>query len=473
MADSRKHVYIKSCFSNAKLNYTLHYIFVERLGITFSINSDTIPDGSIIIGYGSQNNTTFNIPDCDYLHPSGIPGFFPEVRKNTVTPGGSHNYNNILTEQDSKLYRNVTTHKDSRFQQSYSIELFPTTENGFCIKFDLFSSVFFMLSRHEEYISTDTDQHGRFDLQHSFAFRHKFHNRAVVDEWIGLLRSQLQPFFTADLFRKEIPAFSLTIDVDQIFSYRCKGFIRNTGGWLRDLFKGKIGTYLERPLVLLGLLNDPFDTFAIAESWAKKHQIALQYFILAATDRCDFDKNGRLNCPKALQVLKNIEHPGLHPSYDCLNDDEKLANEHKLLESLCGKKIDTARRHFLRMRLPESYRQLTEQGFTHDYTMGFASGIGFRAGTSRPFLFFDMQTDEVLPLTVHPFCVMDGSLKDYKQLKLSEASDELQQMAAYIQSTNGIFEILIHNETLSEKGRWKGWTTMLEQLIKSFQNLQS
>jgi hypothetical protein len=122
------------------------------------------------------------------------------------------------------------------------------------------------------------------------------------------------------------------------------------------------------------------------------------------------------------------------------------------------------------MRLPESYHQLVKAGFTDDYTMGFASDTGFRAGTSRPFRFFDIQTDELLPLTVHPYCVMDGSLKDYVHLSLASSEAELAKMGDYIRSIDGRFEMLIHNETLSENRRWKGWTLMLENTIRKFQN---
>ena len=63
---------------------------------------------------------------------------------------------------------------------------------------------------------------------------------------------------------------------------------------------------------------------------------------------------------------------------------------------------------------------------------------------------------------------MDGSLKDYQQLSVEQAQAELIKISDYIKSTNGHFEILIHNDTLSNKGRWKGWAGILENTIKKF-----
>lgn len=471
MADKPQTVFVRSNFENARLHYILQYIFAERLEIDYSLNSKQIPESSIIIGYGNHESTIFNIPDSGYLQMDGVPDFLPEVKlTNNVTLSDSHDNNDFSSEKNSELYRSATTTKNSHFLEKDVIELFPAEKDEINLSFDLFSAVFFMLSRHEEYLSTETDQHGRFDVQHTLAFRNGFHQRAVVDEWIILLREKLQPFFADTELKKEKAEFSLTIDVDQVFSYRCKGLVRNAGGWFRDLITGRFGAFLKRPAVLLGFSKDPFDTFETIENLGNRHQIPLQYFILSATERCDFDKNGKIDCSKAVQILNSIKEPGLHPSYDCLNNDDKLNLEKLHLETICKTTITKARRHFLRMRLPESYHQLLQAGFTDDYTMGFASGIGFRAGTSRPFRFFDLQTDEVLSLTVHPFCVMDGSLKDYSNLSLAHSEAELNKMAAYIQSIGGRFEMLIHNETLSESRRWKGWTRMLEKTIHKFQN---
>lgn len=430
-------VEIRSSFDNPKLRYTLDYIFDERLGCGYSLNSQTINPGNPVISYGMDEASGIFIPDSGFMHPKGVSAQEFSVK-----------------------------HAADR-----TVLVFPD-ETSEDVPFDLFSAVFFMLSRYEEYTCQERDAHGRFDLQHSFAFKNGFHLRAVVDEWIILLRKRLEPLMDKMSFTADKPTFSLTVDVDMLFSYKTKGWFRNTAGWFRDLSTGRFRALWERPAVLLGLRKDPFDTFATIDKISREFHVDVLFFILASQQRTVYDKNGNLHHRKASAMLKKIAQEsliGLHPSYFCFDDDLKIAREKKILEKITGISITSARRHYLRMTLPRSYRQLVKAGFTHDYTMGFASGHGFRAGTSRAFRFFDLESDKVLPLTVHPFCIMDGSLKDYMHMDLKQSSEELIKLAGYIRSLNGHFEMLLHNDTLSGRGRWKGWTDLIRKTIRHFQ----
>ncbi|NJO89826.1 MAG: hypothetical protein HC831_13425 [Chloroflexia bacterium] len=52
-------------------------------------------------------------------------------------------------------------------------------------------------------------------------------------------------------------------------------------------------------------------------------------------------------------------------------------------------------------------------GITNDYSMGYSSHPGFRAGTCTPFYFFNLKTDEKTNLKITPFAVMDVGFIDY------------------------------------------------------------
>ncbi|MDX9931550.1 MAG: polysaccharide deacetylase family protein [Bacteroidales bacterium] len=429
---------ILTSFDNAKLRYTLDYIFDERLGCGYVLNPENIINNTTIVSYGTNHNQGLLIPDSNFLHPKGVSAQKAEV---------------LIDDKNN-------------------ICLFPAEKTD-DFSFDVFAAIFFMLSRYEEYTSLERDQHGRFDLQHSLAYKNNFHLRAVVDEWIIMLRNQLLKHVSENTFKKEEPTFSLTVDVDMLFSYRTKGVLRNMAGWVRDLVKGRFQALFERPLVLLGVRKDPFDTFDVIDKISREFHVPILFFVLASQQRTNYDKNGNLHHQRAVKQLKKISREsliGLHPSYYCLDDDNKLMREKHNLEKTIGTSITAARRHFLRMNLPQSYRQLIKAGITNDYTMGFASGHGFRAGTTRPFRFFDIESDIVLPLIVHPFCIMDGSLKDYQQMTQEESHREMLHLAKYIRFINGHFEMLLHNETLSESGRWKGWTQIIRETIHQFQS---
>jgi len=50
---------------------------------------------------------------------------------------------------------------------------------------------------------------------------------------------------------------------------------------------------------------------------------------------------------------------------------------------------------------------------------------GFRAGICSPYNFYDLDIEVETKLRVHPFMVMDGTLKDYMKLTPTDAIETL------------------------------------------------
>lgn len=433
-------IYIWAPYHNPRLEYILRYIFTQRLEIDWKLihNVSEIPSGEPTIFYSEKSRSDFCIYDSGLLNENKIRNFEPELR---------------ITEE--------------------KIELFPAIDSSFTLDFDVFSAVFYFLSRYEEYLNYESDIHGRFDTLNSFAFKHSFHQRALVDEYILYFRALLKNAFPDLHLKNDSFDYRITVDVDMVFSYKGKGFLRNSGGAIRDLLNGRFAAYLKRYLVLLGLHQDPYYTFDKLDALNAKSAYPLRYFVLFADKRSQYDKNISRNHEKTRKILKKLsaKNPlGLHPSYSGhanvqIHKEEKLA-----LENLCGLEINSCRQHYLKMTLPETYERLYEMGFTEDYTMGFASIPGYRASTSRPFPFFNLSKNESLDFMIHPFSVMDGSYKDYNEQSTDNVLDALCRDIDYLQQIGGRFCILIHNETLSESKRWKGWSTMLEKLLNYLNN---
>ena len=55
--------------------------------------------------------------------------------------------------------------------------------------------------------------------------------------------------------------------------------------------------------------------------------------------------------------------------------------------------------------LPELYQHLAATEFKEDYTMGYLSHIGFRAGTCTPYIFYDIRLEVQIPIVVHSFAL--------------------------------------------------------------------
>jgi hypothetical protein len=96
---------------------------------------------------------------------------------------------------------------------------------------------------------------------------------------------------------------------------------------------------------------------------------------------------------------------GIHSSYASNGNIEKVREEISRLEKITGKKIVRNRQHFLRLRFPATYRTILACGIEEDYTLGYSSLAGFRAGIASPFLFYDLEKEEATQLRVFPFAV--------------------------------------------------------------------
>jgi hypothetical protein len=112
------------------------------------------------------------------------------------------------------------------------------------------------------------------------------------------------------------------------------------------------------------------------------------------------------------------EISGGNPSFLFSEREKNLITEIQRLETITGEKVKRSRQHFLKLTLPETYRRLIGAGIEEDFSMGYASHPGFRAGTCTPFFFYDLPREQPTTLKVVPFQMMDVMLRDYLQLNL-------------------------------------------------------
>ena len=98
--------------------------------------------------------------------------------------------------------------------------------------------------------------------------------------------------------------------------------------------------------------------------------------------------------------------------------------------------------------------------------MGYASHLGFRASICTPFYFYDLELESSTIMKVHPFSVMDATLKYYLNLQPEEALENIHKIVDEIKNVNGHFISLWHNETWSNYKDWSGWSYLYEQMLK-------
>jgi hypothetical protein len=128
--------------------------------------------------------------------------------------------------------------------------------------------------------------------------------------------------------------------------------------------------------------------------------------------------------------------------------------------------VTKSRQHFLKLTLPETYRNLIDLDITDDYTMGFASQVGFRASICSPFNFYDLDMELETKLKIHPFAVMEGTLKYYMNVQPEDAMQKIKPLIDQAKAVNGNFISLWHNDTLSDQKLWQGWRSVYEDMVK-------
>lgn len=336
------------------------------------------------------------------------------------------------------------------------------------IPFDIFAASFYLISRYEEYLPHVKDLHGRFTAAESLAFKNDFLEKPVVDIWAFKLLEIINHKFTNFQHKHRTYDYVSTIDIDNAYAYKHKSFIRSIGGLVNDFFRLKFKSFWNRSLVLINLKKDPYNTFDAILRLQKKYSTKTLFFFLVANYTA-FDTNvSSSKRPFRLLIKQIVDYAtvGLHPSYFSMNDIQLLKNEKERLEDITNMPMMRSRQHYLRFNLPETYQNLIDLEITEDYSMGYASHVGFRAGTCTPFYFYDLDFEIQTPLKVIPFALMDTTLNDYMNLTPKQALGRIRDLQKEVKAVNGLFVSLFHNESLSNYTRWKGWSRLYESMLK-------
>lgn len=346
--------------------------------------------------------------------------------------------------------------------------LFPAP-HGFDLPFDLFSAAFYLLSRYEEYLPFVPDRYGRFEAGQSLAFRHNFLHEPVVDQWIQLFGKSLAAKFPGLAIRKRRFRFVPTFDVDIPWAFRNSGWLRIAGSLARHALAFHHREVRLRLAVLTGSIPDPYDIYNYLRNIEETHHFRAHFFFLSGNNS-KYDINHALNTSAFRNLLRQMNaerEVGIHPSVQSNKSLHRLRAEYAKFTLLLGSAPKISRQHFLMLRFPETYDRLISLGIQTDYTMGYASQPGFRAGTTLPFRFYHLQNETETPLVIHPFAVMDVTLQQYLGLSSAEAIDLLRKQIRQVRRVNGVFTSLWHNESLSEYGPWTGWREVFNQLVKA------
>lgn len=334
--------------------------------------------------------------------------------------------------------------------------------------FDIFAASFYLASRYEEYLPHRRDLYDRFDADQSLAFKEDFLHQPCINIWVDRLVALLKEVYPELVFPVRKYKFITTIDVDNAYAYLEKGFVRTIMGYAKSCATLNIKDFIARTKTLLALKRDPYDTYDYQKAKVLDYKLTFIYFFLLG-DYGVNDKNIPVGSSKFQALIKSIsDHSkiGIHPSFASNSNYNQLEKEVKRLSKVINREVSRSRQHFLKLRLPDTYRNLIELDITDDYTMGYASNYGFRAGLCTPFYFYDLDLEVETLLKIHPFAIMEGTLKYYMNVSAEEAIVHYKRLIDEVRLVNGEFISLWHNDSLNDLGLWKGWRKVFEEMIE-------
>jgi hypothetical protein len=243
--------------------------------------------------------------------------------------------------------------------------------------------------------------------------------------------------------------------------------MREAGGYFKSIVTRNFKEVKERTAVLLNKKADPFDSYDFLLDIQKKNNLNVLYFFLLG-DYGVNDKNHPAN-NKDFQVL--IKHLadyakiGIHPSYRSNNDLNQLKIEVNRLANITHRDIKNSRQHFAILKFPETYQALLQTGVTADYSMGYGNYNGFRSSFCIPYNWYDLDAEQETPLIIHPFCIIETTLKFTNKATEKTAMQFVKPIIDEVKKYKGELVTTIHNDTMGNVKEWEGWKEVYEQIV--------
>jgi hypothetical protein len=333
---------------------------------------------------------------------------------------------------------------------------------------DPFAASFFFVSRYEEYFPFTPGKFSSYEANASISFQQGILSRPLVNEWAEALKRQILETFPSIPFRANQFSPVISIDIDQAYAFKHRGWLRNILSFSRNI------VFLRRKLLSAQLKTiflrqqDPYDTYGYLKKMQSGSKLPFVYFVnLGAYSR--LDKNLDAANPAMKRLLNNINNYapiGIHPSFFSNEKPVKFATEIKSLENLLGKPITKSRQHYLKIKMPDTYQHLLNAGITEDYSMGYGMQPGFRAGTCTPFKWFDLSKNTPTPLKIYPITFMEGTFGEDLKMSPQDALEQMNEFIGTVKKYNGSFLCIWHNQTVNDRFFWKGWKIVFEQMIE-------
>ncbi len=429
-------IYLVTNHFSPRIEYIANLVFDQILGADFHLTepgeAKLLPESAMIINYSGTNiEHALSIPNCGLLEEDHIRSQEPDLTWNNSIP-----------------------------------LLFPDERKGFDLSFDILSACFYLATGYAYYQIDQYDEHGRYDENALFTYRHQLTLYPWVHHFCDWLASVLKDH-AGEIFLNPTQAdYEITWDIDNPWFFKNKPFKNKLGSIFKQLIKGKPGALKERIDVLRNGKQDPYSTYEQIIDYSPKSRTTL-FFLINGQSR--FDSTFDLNNPAYVSLIHCLAKEGysigIHPSYDTVNNPDLILKEKSALEQTLNQPVHQSRQHYLKFHMPDTFEVLEKAGITEDYTLCPIQQGGFLLGMAKPFEWFNLRQNALSNLTIKPTMVMDRTLQKYLALNPMEGSQYLETLWQTTYKVGGKFIILLHNEALSNKWEWEGWQPIFQDFL--------
>jgi hypothetical protein len=327
---------------------------------------------------------------------------------------------------------------------------------------DVLGGAFYLLTRYEEVVLADRDEHERFPASANVMVREGLVRRPLVNEYLELLWLALGTQWPSLPRRRSAYSLVPSHDVDwPLAAERTFGRVaRRAAG---DVVRSRDSAAAARRFAGYAMrlagrhdadVNNTFDAIMDA---SELNGLRSAFYFIAGRRAGHIDGDYSLDDPWIRSLLRRIHRRGheigLHASYTTPVDPDQTRTERDTLlrvldeEGIVQERLGS-RQHFLRWSNPQTWRNCEEAGIDYDTTLGFSDEIGFRAGTCLEYPVFDLRRRLQLRLRELPLIVMEGAVLDRLGLDSEGASQAIAELRRTCERYGGTFTLLWHNSRL-------------------------
>jgi len=440
------------CNNNYKTEreYICKVLLNEFLGIEYEIAFQARKDWLIT---DSEKNIKMSLPDVLFQTP---PEDWLTERSLPSRP---------LKTWDISRYGIDCPVVDKKIPMIYAdtTNIFSDSKEPTNIPVDIFGSAFLMLTCYEEVAKPALlrDVHNRIPATQSLAFQENFLGRPIVNEYLEILWAFLHHLWPQILRKNKRFRCLPSHDIDIPFKYHIRPIFRTSLSLGADFILRKdirLGTnnVIDFIKVTTGRKNDPFDTFDLIMDLSEKCGLkSAFYFMTGGNTKYDsycYPIEHPLIQGIISRIIKRGHEIGFHPSYSSATNRAIWDSEfNKLITTNPNLDIKGGRQHYLRFKIPYTWRFWAENRFKYDCSIAFADYSGFRCGTCYEFQTYDLLERTMLPIKERPLIVMDRTVidKDYMGIEsYDKVFEHVCNLKNYCRLFNGNFTILWHNNRL-------------------------